>query len=232
MELGEVLLVGSTGYLGSHLARALDLDVLERDEVMRLSKEQVFDTIIHAAHFKDLDGEKEFISSLPDDCYFVFFSSAAVYGNTSLDGASVEDEVNPINDYGVYKLELEKLIRTKFHRHLILRISNPYGKENRSGGVYQYFKAKLAANESLQLYANHEGELVRDFIYIDDFLTQVLDLLRVEAHGTYNISSGQGIKLEDFAKEINTDLKPRFKYLGSRQGEIRVSVLRPSIHQK
>ncbi|MDD9899046.1 MAG: SDR family oxidoreductase, partial [Candidatus Melainabacteria bacterium] len=172
MELGKVLLVGSTGYLGSHLATSLGLDVIARSETTKQSRDRSFDTIIHASHFGDLTAEKEFISSLPGDCYFVFFSSAAVYGDTGLEGASVEDEPKPINDYGRYKLELENLIRNKFPQHLILRISNPYGKENRPGGAYQIFKQAIADKQPVKIYADQPETVFRDFIYIDDFISQ------------------------------------------------------------
>lgn len=223
MELGSTLIIGGTGYLGSHLVKELDsVHIYERSKGIT----PTYNTIIHAAHFNDLQAESEFISSIPRDTYFVFFSSAAVYGETRLEGADVKTNPEPINDYGRYKLKLEQLIQDRFPAHLILRISNPYGGEPSQRGVYQIFKLRIEQDQVLNINANQAGEIIRDFIHIDDFIDKTIDLLNNKSQGYFNISSGQATRLEDFARAIDSSKTISFNYTGSKDHEIQVSVLK------
>lgn len=227
MELGKILFSGGTGYLGSNLIDflqpyKLDLTLFRRG--MDVTQQSGFDTVIHAAYFKDLEAEKQFIKSIPQYCYFVFFSSAAIYGETSLEGADIYDPPKPINDYGKYKLELENLVKKHFERCLILRIANPYGREPGLRGVYQIFKSRIEQGLDLEIYSEKPGQIIRDFVTIDVFCKKVSRLLIKKTHGCFNISSGKGTSLEDFAKAINPHA--RFCYLNFREHEIRCSVLK------
>lgn len=224
MELGSTLIIGGTGYLGSHLVKRLE-SVAVYDRSIGIN--QAYDTIIYAAHFNDLETEKQFIESIPVDTYFVFFSSAAVYGETSIDGADVTTSPEPINDYGRYKLELEQLVQNRFAKHLILRISNPYGGEPNQRGVYQIFKSRIEHGQVLNINANKAAEIVRDFIPIDDFIDKTIDLLNNKSEGYFNISSGQATCLEDFAAAIDPSKTISFDYTGTKEQEIQISVLNP-----
>ncbi|MDA0773138.1 MAG: SDR family oxidoreductase [Cyanobacteria bacterium] len=223
MELGSTLIIGGAGYLGSHLAKHLEsIQVYDRS----VGVTQAYDTVIHAAHFNDLQAESEFIGSIPRDTYFVFFSSAAIYGETRLEGADVKTNPEPINDYGRYKLKLEQLVQDRFPAYLILRISNPYGGEPSQRGVYQIFKSKIEQGQVLNINANQAGEIVRDFIHIDDFISKTLALLEIKAKAIVNLSSGQATCLEDFARAIDSSKALSFNYTGSKDHEIQISVLK------
>ena len=213
---------------------------------------------IHTAFLKDLEQEKIFLGKLAKnfpEIYFVFFSSASVYGESAdKKPRRVGDPCMPVSDYGRYKLEMELFIKKNFSNHLILRISNPYGKEKNIKGVWKIFETKILEqlefelsriNKKLygnkikiQLDLNSEipNEIVRDFIYIDDLLANLWTHIISGSKGIINLSSAQGMTLEEMSEKIlqqiikekslnPEDLELTFNYSGFKEGDIRFSVL-------
>lgn len=192
------------------------------------------DILIHSAHLRNIDADKEFLENFKNK-KIIFFSSAAVYGEAIKDKAlKITDDCDPISDYGFYKLELEDYIKENFDDYLILRISNPYGGENSSRNIYEIFKDKLKNNLPISINAEAPGEILRDFIKMDDFIKKVTKIIKDDETGVYNISSGIGVTLEDLlaelAKEQNKNLKDlEINYKGFKDGDIQRSVLKPSV---
>ncbi len=193
---------------------------LIESELASVSDEILNDTnvLIHSAYTNNLTEEKLFLERacrLNPKLYLVYFSSAAVYGELTddLEAFTIESDTLPINDYGLYKLVLEYWIQTLTKKHLILRIANPYGKEFSCRGVYQIFckllSGQIQAGSSelkLKINSDNAGEMLRDFIYIDEFVDQVATLIKSQLRGIANIASGEGVLLEDFAKKVLSEL--------------------------
>jgi nucleoside-diphosphate-sugar epimerase len=230
------------------LLRPFDLE----DLLNKLKKtENIKQVFMHTAHLKNLESEKKLISSISEnfpDTYFIYFSSAAVYGESEDKKArSVSDRCKPISDYGRYKLELEKLVAKSFSKHLILRIANPYGKEKSTKGVWKIFQTKIleqieAQKKSkhikikLEINAESPGQIVRDFIYVDDLCANLYKFIKLESLGILHLSSGSGQSLEEMSKKIlleiiqdkalNQDrLALSFVYRGLKEGDIKFSIL-------
>ncbi len=204
-------------------------------------------TVVHTSNCKNIESEKKFLRLIQQknpNTEIVFFSSSAVYGELNKEIFKSSDLENPINDNGVYKYELEKFIKINFLNYKILRIANPYGKEYEVKGVYQIFKNKilksLETNYQASFTINYPVARVmtRDMIYIDEAIKQILDILKIYDSGVFNISSGRGICLEDFAyvvlqdfcKEFNFDQKLfrlNFTYQEKPNSEIIRSILEP-----
>ncbi len=272
-DLNQNLLIsGGTGYLASHLINFLAKDnifIIDRkiknnrliltpknfiekniENLCLTDIPENLDLLIHTSYCKNLEAEKKFLNFAREknpNLKLVFFSSAAVYGDLykrRQDIFTSSDAPNPINDYGKYKLEIENFIKTIFQNFQILRISNPYGKEYETRGVYQLFKARIAKS----LESNHQASfiinypqarvMVRDMIFIDDAIQQIVSVLKNKESGIYNISSGKPIYLEDLAylalkefcqeHKIETSMfKLNFLYREKPEGEIIQSVLEP-----
>lgn len=139
----------------------------------------------------------------------VYFSSGGtVYGVKG--GIISENEPTaPISYYGLSKVQIEDLINF-YHRrynlnYLILRPSNPYGH-----GQYLYGKqgliavilGKLLKKESVTVFG--DGETVRDYIYIDDFVYYVKELIHKSIlNETINIGSGEGYSINQIITIVN-----------------------------
>ena len=138
----------------------------------------------------------------------VFFSSGGtVYGVKG--GVISENEPTaPISYYGLSKVQIEELIGF-YHRrydlnYLTLRPSNPYGfGQNLCGkqGLIAVMLGKLLKNEPIDVYG--DGSTVRDYIYIDDFVFYIMELLRKEIlNETINIGSGVGYSINEIIKVV------------------------------
>lgn len=101
----------------------------------------------------------------------VFASSSSVYGNTELIPIIENFEKNPINPYGVTKLEDEKLAE-KYHKLgtsiIGLRYFNVYGigQTNDYAGVITKFYDCIQANQSPKIFG--DGSQIRDFVSVED----------------------------------------------------------------
>lgn len=62
-----------------------------------------------------------------------------------------EDETNPLGVYAKHKLEAEQLVLNAGHNHLVLRVTNVYGHEERNKNFIARIIAQCKANEALKL---------------------------------------------------------------------------------
>ena len=155
---------------------------------------------------------------------FIFPSSGGtVYGNPRYQPIDEEHPTNPIVSYGATKLAIEKFA----HAHLgsqdikttILRISNPYGPGFSIGspqGAIGSFLHQAINNSPITIWG--DGNVVRDYIYIDDVMESFLAALRYNGPETiFNISTGRGHSLLDIVKEIEIAIE-RPVVLNFREG--------------
>lgn len=244
--LGNIHVTGATGYLASNWLnasalpgkffiydRTLKLDRLKLEseyssQVYNLAKGQITveepATVVHAAYVNDLEAELTFLESLPASVYLVYFSSAAVYGNAGAEALKEDSPLEPISDYGRYKLKLEKFIQEKFAKHLILRIANPFGKEPGTRGAIKIFEECIKNKEPITLNQDELGaNLIRDFLWVDDFAHAVDALICKESTGVFNIGSGQAQELPELIRVM--DASAQINFDGYKDGDILKSVL-------
>ena len=111
----------------------------------------------------------------------------------------------------------------------IVRLSNPYGPYQRPNGILgavTTFTYKTLNNELITIYGN--GDVVRDYIYIDDAIAAILKVANGESeHKIFNIGSGVGISLNELIgvikKTLNTNVDVR--YTESRKSDVPVNYL-------
>lgn len=132
----------------------------------------------------------------------VFISSGGtIYGNPTTLPIAENSPTEPECSYGITKLTIEKYL-SLFHRlhgldYMILRPSNPYGsRQNPIGiqGAISVFLGKVARNEPIQIWG--DGEVVRDYVYIDDLIDGIYRAASVHADTKiFNLGSGAGCSL-------------------------------------
>ena len=164
---------------------------------------------------------------------FVFFSSGGtVYGVKG--GTIREDEPTaPISYYGLSKVQIEDLINF-YHRrynlnYIILRPSNPYGHgQNLYGkqGLIAVIMGKLLKNEPVTVFG--DGETIRDYIYIDDFVYYVASLIHKGVlNETINVGSGEGYSINQivsFVNKMSSD-KLKVEYIDARKDDVPKMIL-------
>ncbi len=164
----------------------------------------------------------------------IYFSSGgAVYG---VNGEKINKEdspLKPITFYGWLKVTIENYIQMRGRTHeldyLILRVSNPYGEnQNILGnlGLIAVTLGKLLHNKPAEVWG--DGEVVRDYIYIDDMCEITLSLIeKGNWNNIYNIGRGKGSSINEVLRIIKKISGINFNtdYKESRSVDIPVNIL-------
>lgn len=145
------------------------------------------------------------------DQHLVFASSSSVYGLNTKMPFSVHDSVDhPISLYGATKKSTELMAHTYSHLYGIpttgLRFFTVYGPWGRPDMAYFKFTKAIEKGETIDVY--NEGQMQRDFTYIDDIVEGVI---RVTNH----IPDGSGSGDSDSSSQDSVS-GSRFPGHGSR----------------
>ncbi len=150
--------------------------------------------------------------------HLVYASSSSVYGNSDKMPLSVNDTVdNPISLYAATKKSNELMAHTYSHLFNLpttgLRFFTVYGPWGRPDMAPILFANAITKGEPIKVFNN--GNLERDFTYIDDIIegvTRVIDnnksSLKIEGqlqnipYAIHNIGNGNPEKLMDFIETI------------------------------
>jgi nucleoside-diphosphate-sugar epimerase len=147
---------------------------------------------------------------------FIFASSAAVYGEALVLGKDETLPTNPTSPYGVFKLAVEKYLRSFFETNgmeaVSLRYFNVYGPKQNSdingqyGGVITIFLNRLLNNLSPIIYG--DGEQTRDFVYVQDIVEANMCALKCNnANGdVFNVGSGIRTSVNQVAEHLKVIL--------------------------
>ncbi|MDT0295768.1 NAD-dependent epimerase [Mesonia ostreae] len=160
----------------------------------------------------------------------VYASSSSVYGNNKKVPFSESDNVDePISVYAATKKSNELLAHTYSHLYRIqcigLRFFTVYGPWGRPDMALFLFTDAILKDKPIKVF-NH-GSLSRDFTYIDDIITGVINTLKKDLpenslHGVYNIGNSSPVQLMDFigAIEKETGKKAKKEMLPMQPGDV------------
>lgn len=139
----------------------------------------------------------------------IFLSSGgAVYGNVNSDKIKECHFTSPISSYGVVKLAIENYLNVYNElfgfRNISLRVSNPYGagqgKIGLHGAISTFLNAAIR-NEPIKMFG--DGEIVRDYIYIDDLTDLIMKCIDYNGDfRVFNAGSGVGTSLNQLKSLI------------------------------
>ncbi len=179
-----------------------------RDTLLKSKKK--YDALIHAAG--KIDAQESFY--IPQEYLFtnvigtyrilelctalaipqmVFFSSGgAVYGAQKNLPCTESTPPRPVNPYGISKALAEQAILLYAPTHkitsTILRFSNVYGPAQKKA-VIPAFVGQIRAKKHAKIYGS--GNQTRDFLFIDDAVSLILQTVHQQKSGIYNASSGR-----------------------------------------
>jgi UDP-glucuronate 4-epimerase len=140
----------------------------------------------------------------------VYASSSSVYGMNKKIPFSTEDNVDyPISMYAATKKSNELMAHTYSHLFGIetigLRFFTVYGPWGRPDMAMFLFTEAILNDKPIKVF--NDGNLSRDFTYIDDIIEGVVATLLVErkektSYSLYNIGNSKPVKLMDFIEAI------------------------------
>lgn len=145
--------------------------------------------------------------------HLLYASSSSVYGANKKIPFSTEDQVdNPVSLYAATKKSNELMAHTYSHLYKIpttgLRFFTVYGPYGRPDMAYFSFTKAIMEGKSIKVFNN--GDMYRDFTYIDDIIDGVTKLIENSPaltnnelpYKVYNIGNNKPEKLMDFIQAI------------------------------
>ncbi len=210
-------------------------DLCDKDYIFNLFKDQKFDIVINLAAqagvrfsidqpYTYLQSNLEGFLNILEGCrhnqvkHLIFASSSSVYGNNKKTPFSTNDNVDhPISLYAATKKSNELMAHTYSHLYNIpstgLRFFTVYGPWGRPDMAYYKFTKAIIEGKSIDVYNN--GDMYRDFTYIDDIIEGIIRLINRESFRTgkvfgdgsaeykiYNIGNSQPESLGAFISFI------------------------------
>lgn len=213
----------------------LKADISDRSFIEQLFVEQSFDVVVNLAAQAgvrySLDNPHAYVDSnlvgfvnILEGCrhskvkHLIYASSSSVYGMNVKKPFSIEDRVDyPISLYAATKKSNELMAHTYSHLYNIpttgLRFFTVYGPYGRPDMAYYKFTKAILNGDPIDVYNN--GDMKRDFTYIDDIVKgvvrvmdeipdiQVNDLTTAKPrYRLYNIGNNNPVTLRDFITAI------------------------------
>ena len=148
--------------------------------------------------------------------HLVYASSSSVYGNNEKQPFATADNVDhPLSLYAATKKSNELMAHSYTHLFGLattgLRFFTVYGPWGRPDMAPMLFAAAICAGQAIEVFNN--GELERDFTYIDDIVDGVISVLldspAAKLYRLYNIGNNQPVKLMDFIATMEQALQRR-----------------------
>ena len=219
------LITGYKGQLGFDLTRELDkrgekdykavdideMDITNRDEVMKVVKDYNPDVILHCAAWTAVDkaedmedkvrlvnveGTKNIVdASIDIDATMIYMSTDYVFDGTKEGYYTEEDKVNPKSVYGLTKFEGEEEVRRN-PKHFITRISWVFGI---NGNNFIKTMLKLSENHD---ELNVVGDQVGSPTYTVDLSKVLIDMANTDKYGTYHVNNNGYCSWAEFADYI------------------------------
>lgn len=149
--------------------------------------------------------------------HLIYASSSSVYGNQNKTPFSVEDKTDsPVSLYAATKKADELMAYTYSYLYGIaatgLRFFTVYGPYGRPDMAYFKFADAIMENRPIRIYNN--GDMKRDFTYVDDVVDALEKIiyspLKTDTnnvrHKIYNIGNNQPERLMDFISVLENAL--------------------------
>ena len=209
------------------LFQFIRLNLEDRDALPKLSKTYQFDSVCNLAAQAgvgySIENPEAYIDSnvsgflnLLECCRhhkvprLVYASSSSVYGNSDavpFEETEVVDQ--PISLYAATKISNELMAHSYSHLYNIetigLRFFTVYGPWGRPDMALFLFTEAILKNQPIKVF--NDGNLSRDFTYIDDVVEGVENTLlktfqEKELYKLYNIGNSEPVQLLDFIEAI------------------------------
>ena len=180
--------------------------------------------------------------------FFIFSSSACVYGSPDYLPYDENHSLCPNNYYGQTKLESELILENTFKNHknwkiIILRYFNPIGSHHSyllgddplgkpENLMPNILKAVNSDKESLKIFGSDhdtfDGTPVRDFIHVEDLINgHVLALnflknSKKDIFEIFNLGNGEGLSVLQLIKlfEDTNKVKVSYEFVGKRKEDL------------
>ena len=210
-----------------NLLRFSRIDLVDHESIDNLFKQEQFEVVCNLAAQAGvryyIENPKAYIDSnisgflnILEGCrnhkvkHLVYASSSSVYGENKKVPFETTDNVDhPISLYAATKKSNELMAHTYGHLYGFkttgLRFFTVYGPWGRPDMAYYLFTEAISNDKPIKVFNN--GEMERDFTYIDDIVNGVTKIIEKnidsrEHYKIYNIGNNKTESLQDFITTI------------------------------
>lgn len=209
------------------------IDISDRIAMEKLFNEEKFDIVIHLAAQAgvrySIENPHAYIDSnivgfmnILEGCrhnfvkHLIYASSSSVYGMNAKVPFSEDDRVdNPVSLYAATKKSNELMAHTYSHLYNLpttgLRFFTVYGPWGRPDMAPMLFAKAIIEEKPINVFNN--GNMKRDFTYIDDIVKGIIDLidkipnsLNTPPYQILNIGHSSPVDLMEFIKVLETKI--------------------------
>ena len=236
-EYGKVLVTGAKGMLGRDFCPMLEdagyevietdidnLDITNEIQTIKVISETNPDYVIHCAAYTNVDKAEEDLKTAElinskgteniakacnkSGACLIYISTDYVFDGTKNTPYMPDDKTNPINNYGLTKLNGEKAVQNNCEKHYITRTSWLYGHHGKN-----FVETMLSLSDKPEL------KVVDDQVgcptWTVDLSDAIINIIEEDLpYGIYHTCGGGNTSWYGFAKEIfavankNVNLKP------------------------
>lgn len=160
--------------------------------------------------------------------HLIYASSSSVYGETQEEILSSDMKCDtPMNMYAASKKSNELMAHSYASLHKMnitgLRFFTVYGPWGRPDMAPMIFADAITSNETIKLFNN--GDMYRDFTYIDDIVDGIELVIKnkpVDNYNIFNIGNSSPVHMKEFLNimQDNFNKKANVKYLPMQDGEV------------
>ncbi|MGE1164942.1 NAD-dependent epimerase [Peribacillus simplex] len=238
------------------------MDLLDKEKLNQLFKDRTIDIVINLAAQAgvrySIDNPDSYVNSnlvgfvnILEVCrqnnvkHLIYASSSSVYGANINIPFSTKDQVDhPVSLYAATKKSNELMAHTYSHLYNIpttgLRFFTVYGPWGRPDMAYYSFTKNIIEENTIKVFNN--GDMRRDFTYIDDIVEGIIRLLdkppvcnigwdranpdsssSYAPYKIYNIGNNKPVKLMDFINTLEKLIgkKAKIEFLPMQPGDVK-----------
>ncbi len=155
----------------------------------------------------------------------VFYSTSYIFDGKKQSPYSVDDEPNPLQEYGKQKLTMENLISQSETDWLILRTVGVFGTERRKKNFAKQVISSVFAGKNV--YAPYDQFM--NPILSDDLASISVKLAESNANGVFHVAGDSCVSKYEFARRIAGYFGYAEKVVSITTKEMKQRALRPSM---
>jgi len=133
----------------------------------------------------------------------VFFSTAAVYGDTDRTPVGEDHPCRPLGRYAAAKLDAEKIFLDA-PRGAVLRLTNIFGAgcaRTRPQGIIPLLVDAVRSGKTVNIWGN--GQAAKDYISVEDLYSAVELVLQSDLRGVFNVASGHVLTVNQLVSLVS-----------------------------
>ena len=244
----KIALTGSDGMLGHDIQRVFtdvelinftlnDFDVTDLDKTLSAIKQANPDYLIHPAAYTDVDGcekhpetayrvnavgAKNVTTACEEiGCPVIYISTDYVFDGTKEEPYLETDLPNPLNEYGLSKLNGERFVSSLTDSFYVVRTSWLYGKSGKN--FVETISRLLSERDEIKVVNDQTGSPT----YTYDLALKLRELIGKD-YGTYHITNSLKCSWYEFALEIAAVKQSNTKIIPVTSDEYKLPARRPA----